>query len=331
MTFEPSTQVGTDPSAPSVGGAHRAPGLLHRRSIATIVLAVVGATIVAIALLGRRGPAKHQPPPPVVSSKSALQWAPPSLVHPRVIHISASTASVKLEDGTDYRLILPKAPVSLSGGLVVVGGHNVVLIGGTIVVPTVSQAPDPNLRRGMYLKGQTGTVHVEGIHLSGDLSEGIDLDESTNATVQIENVTVDTVSGTYSTNHADVIQTWAGPATLRVDGLRASSGYQGLFLLPNQHWDGPAPVSFDIRRSVIDMNRQSAYGVWLPTPAPWFHGAGLTLVDADANRQRILWPASELSNVQVVAPGSAGAKVDLPAGVPGIGYKSPGYKSATAP
>jgi hypothetical protein len=330
-----------DPSAPK----HRVrPGRPRRRRL---LVAASGLALVAVGgfVLWSSKPAPRPASAPASSSPQAtpsaansqglnpqgLAWAPPPLSHPKTIEISASNRELRLDDKTDYRLVLPSTPVTLTGGLTVTGGHNVVLIGGTIQVPPVKDAAQPQKRRGVFLKDQTGVIHIEGLRLSGPLSEGFDLDERQGGIVQIENVQVDMVYGTRATNHADVIQTWAGPAQLRVDGLRASSEYQGLFLLPNQHWEtGPQPTSFDFRRSIITMGESSGYGLWTPSSPAWLHADGLTIVDANTDRGRVLWPASSHPAVRVATPGSTDAHVDFPAGNPGNGYRTPGYASPTA-
>lgn len=274
--------------------------------------------------------------PALTNSPAALQWAPPTLSHPQTVKLSAKNRELELDPNRDYRLVMPDTPLSVPGGLSIAGGHNVVLIGGTLDAPSAKQAPNPQDRRGVYLKGQTGVVHIEGLRLGGDLTEGFDLDERLGATVQIENVDVGTVHGSRDANHADVIQTWAGPRKLLVDGLRASSDYQGFFLLPNQHWaEGPPPQTFDIRRSVITLSSNSGYGVWVPDSAPWFHGAGLTIVTEKSDRGKVLWPASQLTSVRLAAPqaandSSSGAAVEIPGGTPGVGYQTPGYREAAA-
>jgi hypothetical protein len=321
------TSVADPTTPPSSGGPRRRTRLIMLASLACVAL-VVG--VVLSTRPAHRPSSKTQPPAPLVPNPNGLQWAPPTLSSPKTIQISATNHNLKLDDKTDYRLVLPNKPITLTGGLIVNGGHNVVLVGGTIVVPMIQQPPPSTDRRGIFLKDQTGVVHLEGLRLSGPLSDGIDLEESAGATVQIENVQIDKVDGTYETNHADVIQSWAGPTRLRIDGLRGSSDYQGLFLLPNQHWvDGPEPESFDIRRSVITMVGASAYALWTPPNPTWLHADGLTVIDATTERGRVLWPPSSHPTVHLATPGSAEAKVALPVGVPGVGYRTPGYVAAS--
>jgi hypothetical protein len=306
-------------------GRHRWPRA-SRFAIPVAVVVLLAAGVVVGLRLSQQSPSTpNQAPVPTSNAPGALEWAPPTLSHPTTISLSAKNRSLDLNPARDYRLVMPKKPLTVKGGLSITGGHNVVLVGGTLLVPSVTQAPDPQDRRGVYLKGQTGVVHIEGLQIGGDLSEGFDLDERLGATVQIENVDVATVHGSRDTNHADVIQTWAGPAKLLVDGLRASSDYQGLFLLPNQHWtDGPAPQVFDIRRSVITLSDGAGYGVWVPDSAPWMHADGLTIVTSKTDRGKVLWPASQLGQVKVASTTSTTG--EPPGGTPGLQYQTPGYR-----
>ena len=75
-----------------------------------------------------------------------------------------------LDPAKDYIVRLPAT--KKTGGTVLVGGHNVVIVGGAITVPeTISTDTE---RRGIYIKGATGTVHIEGVLI--DHSGGGDFD-----------------------------------------------------------------------------------------------------------------------------------------------------------
>ena len=51
----------------------------------------------------------------------------------------------------------------------------------------------------------------------------------------LRDVLFDQVIGSYSTNHAECIQTWSGPDRFLIDALTCNTTYQGLFLQPNQY------------------------------------------------------------------------------------------------
>jgi hypothetical protein len=262
--------------------------------------------------------------PRTVTTAPKLTWAPPKLMNPITETVTPDHRNLKLDPNRDYVVVLPRTPVTLPGGVEISGGHNVVMIGGVVQVPSMGETSDVKKRRGFYLKGQTGTIHIEGVRMTGDLSDGFNLDEREGATVQIQNVQVDLVHGSHDGHHADVLQTWAGPRILRVDGLRAATEYQGFFLLPTQQWsDGEDPESFVFRRTVLSMMPGSAYAVWLPDRnPPWMDHSGITVrLGGGMSVNKLSWPNSSLG-VRIT---NADAEIDLPAGTPGGSYSSPGY------
>ncbi len=194
--------------------------------------------------------------PPATNSvpAGASAWDKPALVDPTTLVINATNSNLVLNQSKDYILYCLPGPVALPSGLTVWGGHNVVIDGCEIDVTGHSG--------GMALKNTTGTMWLHDIRISGDqLMEGIDLQEG-GATVVMRDVLIDTVYGSYSTNHADLIQTWAGPARLLIDGFTGTTQYQGFFLLPNQWYTGAAPTQWDLRNVDID-DTQGAYALWV--------------------------------------------------------------------
>jgi hypothetical protein len=323
--------TGTDalvrpPTEPGHRGRSRWHGRLRRWGAGRrwTALALVGLVAALLGagwwLAGHDRTAVTEPAP----TGGQLSWAPPVLIDPLTVTVTAQQRSLKLRPDRDYRVVLPQQATDLGGGVTITGGHHVVVVGGTISVPDRSQVPDAKQRRGLYLKDQTGTVHVEGVRLTGDLSDGINLDERRGAVVQLENVQVDRVHGSRDGHHADVVQTWAGPRELLVDGLRATTEYQGLFLLPTQQWPaGPDPQHVVVRRSVITMAAGAAYAVWLPEiDPPWWDAAGLTVRRSPGDDRVLVWPKGSTPPRSVGAGQPTG---QLPGGVPGAGYRSPGY------
>ncbi len=174
--------------------------------------------------------------PVAPSARAQLVWAPPALTSPTTVYVKSGDPDVlKLSTSKDY---IVKMPAYADTGTVEIdGGHNVELIGGQITVPSTANQSDngaDNTDSGIYIKGSTGTVHIEGMLISGQgytMFDGIDIN-APQATVQIENVRMTGVWGSYSSEHADVIQTWGGVKALRVDGLTAQGDYQGLSVDP---------------------------------------------------------------------------------------------------
>jgi hypothetical protein len=128
------------------------------------------------------------------------------------------------------------APVRAVGGLVIHGGRNVMLVGGRITIPNAGPSPTPQERRALYLDGQTGVVHLEGLLVDdsgGDLPEGIQI-AAPRAVVQIQNVRMEGVHARdpvgFSDNHPDLIQPGGGVRELRVHRFTGTTAGQGFFL-----------------------------------------------------------------------------------------------------
>jgi hypothetical protein len=221
--------------------------------------------------------------------------------HATVIDLTSTSTSLQLDPSRDYVLRLPRGrPLNVPTALEISGGHNIVMVGGTINVERPVGV--------MQLTDQTGTVHIEGVRFTGrHLTQGIDLSEAKGATVELEHVYFSTVYGSFTTNHAELIQSWAGPRRLLIDGLTGSTTYQGLFLLPNQHYNGPAPKLFDLRNIYIDDSR-GAYALWLQTsPRVPLRISGVYVTPNPQRPERAWWlwpkPSSEAttwSGVQAV-------------------------------
>jgi hypothetical protein len=164
------------------------------------------------------------------------------------------------------------------------------------------------------------------------LTEGVNLNQRQGATVQFQNVRMETVHGSREAHHADLIQTWAGPAKLRIDRFTGHTSYQGFFLLPNQHFqDGPKPRLFDFRHMNIHGTDRAGYMLWLPTPAGFTVDVHDVWVSPNpkrnADRDQFLWPKpstgdTSWAGVKVGAPPEGDY---VPAGSVGLNYVSPGY------
>ena len=322
------------PQPPVPPAAPRAPRRALASVAALVVLLVAVAAVLAVRGAARPGSGTGLPTPTSTAAEAdRLTWAPPALTDPVTVSVTASSAKLELSPDRDYIVKLPATPLVVSGGVRIEGGHNVVVIGGEISVPPKSEAPEPRDRTGLLLKNQTGTIHVEGVRISGaDLAEGIDLDQGMGATVVLQNIAVDEVHGSRDGHHADVLQTWAGPATLRVDGLTGATQYQGFFLLPQQFVDTP-PDSFDLRRIVITgdpggENGGAAYLLWADDSAPYITAQDIVLVDQRTDLEGMLRPFGVWEGGVRLQTTAEGAR--LPEGTPGVGYASPGYQKGAS-
>jgi hypothetical protein len=284
-------------------------------------------------LIASAGMAQEKAPDEKPAPKpQPLSWAPPELTDPITINISETNRNPRLDVTKDYIIKMPDKPLKARGGLVLAGGRNVVLIGGAIEALSIEEAPKSLERRAVYLKGQAGTIHIEGLHILGDnLAEAFNIDQRLGAIIQLQNIRIETVHGDFKGHHADLIQTWAGPAELRIDRFTGSTGYQGFFLLPNQHFpDGPKPKLFDFRHINLTGNEHSAYLLW--SPGEKLMPVSLTDVWLKPNpkwakdRDRFVWPKPVTGDKSWEAAKEGAPQGDfVPEGVAGVNYVSPGY------
>ncbi|KGM14074.1 hypothetical protein [Cellulomonas bogoriensis] len=317
---------------PAPSTLRTAPQRRHRR-LAVALTALAALTVSASpAAAGEPGPTTDGVfTTPTPTDQTELTWAPPQLENPEIIDVSANRRWMRLDDNRDYVLRMPPHQLRGARGISVVGGRNVVLIGGTILIP--GGTPDDGIsNRALYFKDQTGVLHVEGLHLTGTgMGEGIQLDQRKGAIVQLQNIRVETVRGSQDGHHADIIQTWAGPRVLRVDRLSGSTDYQGLFLLPNQFGTQAEPEVMDLRRMDIRGTWRSAYLMWrdrrswpLEVQDVWLTPRALHI-----SPSLYLWPKGTTgpgteawSDIELGTP--PGGQF-VPPGTAGLGYVSPGY------
>jgi hypothetical protein len=280
-----------------------------------------------------------------------LRWPPPELDEPTTIRLGTGFSDLRLEPGRDYVLRLPRG--RKLGGAFIEGGRNVVVIGGWISLPR--DTTSDRQRRALYFKGQTGTVHVEGVLIDGSAGgqgDGIAIN-APRAAVQIENTRIVGLHGSEASTHADVVQPWGGVHALRIDRLTGSSAFQGLQLPVALGPIGSALVRYaDLRALPAAPGRGGGHMLWLTPPHACGDGYPVALeqvwIAARPGRAlaNTVWPG--------VADGSACAGEREPDGVGwprlpvrgvvrggappggdfvprwsvGAGYRSPGYAAA---
>jgi hypothetical protein len=311
---------------------------------ATVALAVVLAGAVAVvAALAIHSHVRD------ASSAERLAWPPPDLVDPVTITITAA-ADLQLDPNRDYILQLPTdRPIIARYGCVhIVGGHNIVLLGGVCYVPKQA-TPSEGSGRALYVEGNTGTIHVEGFYATGPgLTEGIDVFNSPTAVLQVENCRFDVVHNWRNTDiHSDLIQA-DSLAVLRVDRFTGSSQVQGIFR------DGthPAPTLADLRHvNLVGVSGGSSgrllwngsgprgpYPLRLSdvyiSPFPGERARGDVWPGRDQPRRlapiatsdsSFRWPSA--TNITgIVHSGRPPSGDFVPSGAVGLNYTSPGYQ-----
>jgi hypothetical protein len=199
-------------------------------------------------------PATPSAPPVPVPPPLPSAWDRPALTNPTTVQLTAGDHVLVLDQSRDYVLECPSAGLDIPSALNIWGGHNVVLEDCDIDLTNSDWAA--------RFSDQSDALWIHDVHFDGsDLTGGIQLQEP-GATVVMRDVLFDRVYGSLNTNHAELIQTWAGPDRLMIDGLTGSTTYQGLFLEPNQYYNGPPPTVFDLRHVDID-DSHGAYALWL--------------------------------------------------------------------
>jgi hypothetical protein len=294
------------------------------------------------------------PPLPDVSK---LTWAPPVLTNPITVNVPANdtrygngVTKVMLASGQDARINLPST--TKAGGLWIEGGRNVIVIGGHI-------QPNPNHStisgalgmRGIYVKNNTGVVHIEGVLIDSPDDREYDAMEidSGGTTLQLENNRWLRVAGTYSTNHGDVLQPYGtGVREVRIDKLTASSRYQGLQLY--DQYNGPVTAKrVDLTARPQTSGTSGGHMVWVGDDScgqlsPYSFSEVYVRPRPDRTLGDSIWPTSSASGCPAqllngfaswplfpaisgdVALGPPPGGEFVAAGVAGLDYVSPGYQ-----
>lgn len=280
---------------------------------------------------------------------AALSWAPPAGYAQYPLRTVTATKTLTVIDakGGDVRLEL--SPTGAVGPVTIQNCRNAVLIGGRIRVLPTSQVGG-NDQRALYVKNCTGTVHIEGVEIDGDV-QGSEADaiavNSPQALLQIENVRAMGLRGGYNSNHADVFQPWGGVREFRIDRLTGTSNYQGLTLSESPGEIGRGTIrNVNIAGSDAGTVDRGGYLFWIRCT----DGYPLTLesVHVAGRSGRVLarsvWPQPEDASCPAtirngtatwptvptvtggVQEGAPAAGDFVPAGSVGLGYSSPGYR-----
>lgn len=219
-----------------------------------------------------------------------LKYNQPALTNPVSISLTPTQAVPTLDVTKDYIIRMPNAVYTRNvsnRSLVLNGGRNVVLVGGEVNSPA---------QRAVYIVGNKGTVFIEGLKISGSyIQDAFTIDSRFGGTVIIQNCSVpDGILGS-DAYHADLIQSWAGPAKLCIDHFYGRTNYQGFFLVPNNQWSGWTGTDIELSNVLIETT-----GVY----ALWVHPETVTISTVDnvrvetpelrpTERDWRLWPKSD--------------------------------------
>jgi hypothetical protein len=328
-----------------------------RSSVLVLLVALVAILTVGWAFLHQHNATQDNFPG---GPAAKLRWAPPRMTSPKTIMIQSGLDPDRLHLSLSQDYVLKMPAGGVHGTVEIDGGHNVTLIGGSVTVPSTANQSDngrDNTDTAIYIRHSTGTVHIEGVLINADQNveyDGIDVN-APRATVQVENVRMEAIYGSRTTEHADAIQTWGGVKVLDVDNLTADGDYQGLTINPNLGTVGKAYISnvdlTDDQPPGALASRTVGGGVmlWLTTTtgcdAPKTSLGNVYIINEHSGlaTRRTVWPSTtgdpscagllkgnKMSWPRLPVTGSVtfgrpqhGSFV--PAGVAGGGYRSPGY------
>jgi hypothetical protein len=223
------------------------------------------AAVLMVLAAGVAGCASEPSPPalpaPVPSpDRPRLTWAPPPLSDPETIRLDRGQTVTRMDPTRDYVLQIPPEG---KGDTFLVGGHNIVIIGGHISTGADPPPWDVPEHRAIYITDTTGVVHIEGMLIDdADVGRGDGIAIAAPlATVQIQNVRVVGLTGEERGNHADVVQVWGGVRELRIDRLTGATDYQGLHIQPDLAPNGPEIIKNANMYSTSD--RSGNWLTWL--------------------------------------------------------------------
>jgi hypothetical protein len=183
------------------------------------------------------------------------------------VDVTNDATRLDLQDGKDYIVRMPSTPVTARPGVWIIGGRNITIVGGEIFKDTpITSSEDASDAYGLYLKGQTGTVHVEGMWIHGrGVGQALVLDEGNGATVDVEHCRLESLHPVGYV-HTDAIQTWRGPYRLLLSYVTIRTAGVGLQTMPNQF--GRVDLgSWDYRHVNIVQLTRSTYALWKATNA----------------------------------------------------------------
>lgn len=161
-----------------------------------------------------------------------FRWERPTMSSPTTHTVTnvGHQQTFTLSAGTDHIFNIIE---QLDDGIQITGGRNVLVLGGAIAISgDWSDVPSDSdvRRRSIYIKDNTGIVHLEGIDIDCGLVECDAIDISGDeGIVQLRYMRLHDINGTFDTFHADGVQIFGGVYEFRAEKCTISSGYQGFY------------------------------------------------------------------------------------------------------
>ncbi|HEX6681993.1 MAG TPA: fibronectin type III domain-containing protein [Candidatus Limnocylindrales bacterium] len=294
---------------------------------------------------------------PARADAAQLTWAPPPLENPVTIQLGTGPTTSNLNDSTDYIIKLP--PTIKTGATTISGGRNIHIIGGHIQLPEFIGDPPDAQHRALFITGNKGIVHIEGILIDAPFDNRFGdalAIQSPESIIQVQNSRFVGLRGDGPFFHADIIQPWGGVRELRVDKFTGSSTYQGFFMPRDLGDIGKVTVKRANLTALPELYPGSGGGYMLwqapngrnsTGQGPFYNYTDFYVKPRDGRPLGdTIWPnafdpvnplhidASGFGTWPTMSNITGGVHDGAPpggdfaaAGVPGLGYVSPGYDS----
>ena len=151
-------------------------------------------------------------------------------------HMAGKRVVVKVNSGERVEVLLPDEPIdSLSAS----GSGTIVIDGGNVVQEVRHNAA---CQFDNFVELWVNDLHIDPSQTPEQEGDAIRVNSNVSGSVAtFQNIRVDRVYGSYQGDHGDMLQTWGGPASLRVYNFTGYGNYQGFYLAP-VHFDWHPPM-----------------------------------------------------------------------------------------
>lgn len=224
-------------------------------AIIAVVVAIVIVGSMQMSRQGQAGPTNEIPP--IWAHASGTGW--------NVVWLGAGPSHTRMDPDADYIVMLPDG--QKAGPTILEGGRDVVVPGGHIVM----EGDTAEDQRAIYIKDATGTVQIRDMFIEGRDEIAFDAIaiSAPDAVVELFNIRVEGVSGTFAGFHGDIVQPFGGVRELFVNGLTGRSNYQGFYLAETNGIIGSVILRNVDLAYTENPENETTYLLWLDDCAPY--------------------------------------------------------------
>jgi hypothetical protein len=193
-----------------------------------------------------------------------LRYTPPAQTNPTTYALTTGFQSITA--GINEDVLINGGSITKTGKLIISGGRNVRVVGGTFAPTSGDDAIQFNVYNSFSIEGAEGLMSaVNGDWLDGGGFRGppATTQAMTYPDVYIQNCRVTGLNGTAATTHADGYQAQNPIGNLYVDKLTLSSNYQGLFLRTYYGVSGGYYISRANFTKVVNAANPITFLIWI--------------------------------------------------------------------